>query len=320
MTFGAVLVALCAIIFGLLSSYRVESFDAAFVWQVSAPRVLVAFTAGMAFSVFGATVENQEIGQNNKHGLLHTMAYGLLMAAVFGLLLAHLAGWGIFAGFGLSAMLMLVVGVLSKLLYNDSVFSTLLLAILLALAFALNVLNFAAASASPDILGAVSKWALGDITYSAPQSIAGFVLASILVALVVQGRSGGWAPMVLLGVGLGMAGPILFVGWLVPTILRYMNSQQSKQSLLLCSALLGGSLIVLMDTAPSLLLGGYAPPLSVPVALLSIPFLLWWNHQRLASAALSGWHSKLEAVAIIAAILSVIFVLIHVVIYAHANT
>lgn len=310
---GAAFIALCVLLFALLTSYRVAQFDAVFVWQVASPRVFLAFSAGMAFAVVGATLEHE------KHGLQHAVAYGLLMSAVCGVVVASLTAWGWLAGIAVCALLIVLVMILSTRVFRDDRFSTLALALLLALGFALNTINFAGAWLSPAGSSVILRWALGDISLAGEWSLIGFVVACVLTAAIASNLNASWIAPLLLGLGFGLAGPVLFVAWMVPMLLRRLTRLSTKRSLLLCSGLLGGSLVVLLDTSTALLLGGYAPPLSVPIALISIPALLWWNHKRLAKFV-PAWYQNLQAIVLLAITALVFVVLVHLVMYAQANT
>jgi len=309
------LLCLCVVVFALTSNYRVIEFDTAYIWQVSLPRVLVAVSAGIAFGVAGATVKTR------KHSLLHAIAYAISMSVVSGLLLADMAGWNVLGGLGLSILFITLVGGLSKLVFRDSATSTVTLAVLLGLAFSLNVFAYAGASVTTGALSAVSKWVLGELAYSTHISVVGLVSVSSLAILVAYSKWQNWTLPLLVGIGLGMAGPLFFVGWLAPTLLGLLNQQLSKSSLVFGSALIGASLVVLMDSLPRLLLGGYAPPLSVSLAVFATPVVIWCHHKQLVKqSALPRWIIPLERVTIFATTLFFVFVLVHVVLYAQANT
>jgi iron complex transport system permease protein len=118
------------------------------------------------------------------------------------------------------------------------------LAIMLALARSFNAL-----SAGPDAAASVGVDATRATTI-------GFVTASLLV-----------------GAGIALAGPIGFVGLIVPHALRALVGPDHRV-LLPASMLLGGSLLVLCDTLARVVLAPDQLPVGVVTALLGGPFFL----------------------------------------------
>ncbi len=118
------------------------------------------------------------------------------------------------------------------------------LAVMLGLARSLNAL-----SAGPDAAASVGVDATRAMTI-------GFVTASLLV-----------------GAGIALAGPIGFIGLLVPHALRALIGPDHR-ALLPASMLLGGALLVLCDTLSRVVLAPDQLPVGVVTALLGGPFFL----------------------------------------------
>ncbi len=118
------------------------------------------------------------------------------------------------------------------------------LAVMLALARAMNAL-----SAGPDAAASVG-------VDSARVTLVAFVAASLLV-----------------GVGIALAGPIGFVGLIVPHALRAVLGPDHRL-LMPASMFAGGTLLVLCDTLARLILAPDQLPVGVVTALLGGPFFL----------------------------------------------
>ncbi len=76
------------------------------------------------------------------------------------------------------------------------------------------------------------------------------------------------------GSAISLAGPILFVGLMVPHLLRLLLGPDHRL-LMPCSILGGGAFLVLCDTAARTLLAPTEIPVGVLTALLGGPFFLW---------------------------------------------
>jgi len=82
------------------------------------------------------------------------------------------------------------------------------------------------------------------------------------------------AASVATGSAISLAGPILFVGLMVPHIVRLLFGPDHRV-LMPCSILLGGAFLVASDTVARTVLAPTEIPVGVVTALLGGPFFLW---------------------------------------------
>lgn len=87
------------------------------------------------------------------------------------------------------------------------------------------------------------------------------------------------AVILLAGGSVALAGPIAFVGLMVPHICRYLIGNNHYWLLPLC-ALTGATLLVAADTASRFLLMPRTVPVGVTTALLGVPFLIYLARRR----------------------------------------
>ena len=150
-------------------------------------------------------------------------------------------------------------------------------------------------------------WLLGDLARASATGAAVLLAAAVLgVAFGARalGRGRGVeASWLALGLGVGAAGPLVFVGSFVPRAVRWLAPSATRAGLLAASAVAGGASVAAIDAVPRLLVGGYDFPFAVAASLLAIPIFLGWNRARLrrevGRAGLA--FEALELVAIVAA-------------------
>jgi hypothetical protein len=87
------------------------------------------------------------------------------------------------------------------------------------------------------------------------------------------------------GLGIGAAGPLAFVGAMVPRTVRALARGASEPARLAAGAAAGAATVAAIDAVPRLLVGGYALPWNVAAAMLAIPIFLGWNRARLRREA-----------------------------------
>jgi ABC-type Fe3+-siderophore transport system permease subunit len=157
--------------------------------------------------------------------------------------------------------------------------------------------------------GNLALWVLGDLSGArGPGAFAVLSLMLILCGLIswrirdcggslfgeeVATRSGqsdiGTLRLVVLGLAIGAGGLLAFVGWFACLLVNRFTADRMLPHLQLAlTGLVGASLVMAADSVPRLLLGGYAPVLSVSIGVVALPCFLWWNRSRLKAAAGSG--------------------------------
>lgn len=296
----------CVLAACLLAGFRVAfAADVATLAGVNGPRLLVGAGAGALLATAGAL--RQTAGSERPLRELTWLAVSI-GAAAGGFWLAE--RWS-----GAPPLLAFVTGAVPAALgfgwiahrldrprraTNFGVLALLAVAILAAAVAATY------ARARRDAVAALVAWLLGDLTGASLASGAVLCGIAIGVALAASRANGALRERVewiALGVGVGAAGPLAFVGSMVPRAVRALTPGGSGSLSIAASAVAGGATVVAIDTVPRLLLGGYDFPFNVPAALLAIPIYLGWNRARLRRSAGTAplWFEVLEIVAIAAA-------------------
>jgi ABC-type Fe3+-siderophore transport system permease subunit len=161
--------------------------------------------------------------------------------------------------------------------------------VVLGAAIAVAALAGTYARARRDAVAPLVAWLLGDL------SRAGGAAAAVLLAAaafgvwlgaraLARGRAAE-AAWLAFGLGVGAAGPLVFVGSFVPRTVRWLAPAARPAALLAASAVAGGATVAAIDAVPRLLVGGYDFPFAVPAALLAIPLFVGWNRARLRREA-----------------------------------
>jgi len=279
---GSLLVALAA----FLLSFRVPfpAFDVAV--HANAGRMLAAAAAGMAFAV--AAVLRGGSGRALREAYVFALAIGGAAGIGIGLKLVGGAAAGVAVGV---AAAVAAIG-LVRVVDGQSRFVNFGLALVLVALFVVAIPAYLAASTDYRGLGGVALWLLGDVSRAhGAGAVLAFVLATVGCAAaawnVGEGRRNSETPAILLvGLGVGIAGPVAFVGWAAASLARAAAGPtlpRSRQVIL--AAVAGAALLMLADAVSRFLVGGYAPPLNVTIAFVAIPAFLWWNRRRLRNAA-----------------------------------
>lgn len=282
---------------------RGEPTAAAIFWQLRLPRVLLALLAGAGLAVSGLgfqTLFRNELAEPYTLGVASGAALGAVLAlrleesaALIGLPVVALAS---FAGsLGATA---LVVGL--ALRRRDSATSTLLLAgIAVSLSCSAIILFLQYLSDSTQtfrmvrwMMGGLSVVGYGEVLWVLPWVLGGAVLMLVLrwdLNLLLLGEelaaSRGvdlgrlrlkvlLATSLMIGALVAVAGPIGFVGLMVPHILRRWVGHDHLYLAPAC-VLGGGAFLVLCDLAARTIMAPAELPVGVLTALLGGPFFLW---------------------------------------------
>lgn len=261
------------------------------------PRTLTAIAVGAALAVAGAGRQGATRNPLGDPGLLGLTA-GSALAVVLGLALAPASGTTAVALFAVvGALAAGAVVVTAGRLGADS--DTGLVLAGAAVTAGCTAVTSSLVVALPGVLDRFRFWGLGsvaragaaDLTTAAPLLALGLVLvlagASTLDALELGddlarglgvGPAGGRAAVlagvvILTGVATALAGPVAFLGLMVPHLLRHLVGTGNRAVLAL-SVLVGPAVLLLADTAGRVI----APPGEVAVgvmtAALGVPFLL----------------------------------------------
>lgn len=265
------------------------------VLQVRLPRVLAGVTAGAALAVAGAIMQAMTGNPLAEPGLLGVNA-GAAFAVVCALSFLDITGmshliWAAFAGAAGAAALVYALGAGPNPV-------RLVLAGVVVTSF-LGAVTMAILMLDVQALDTVRFWTAGSLKGRQLEDVASvlpYLLGSLVLALLFAGQFTamslgntvarglgqnvalwrGLAALVVVGLAgsaVAMAGPLGFVGLVVPHIVRMRTGAEYRRILPYC--LIGGAVLTLAsDTLPRALWGRDVPA-GITLALLGAPFFIW---------------------------------------------
>lgn len=274
------------------------------VREIRVPRTILGVCVGAALGCAGALIQTLTRNPLAEPGLL-----GVTAGAAFALNLGVLAGA---AGTQAGQLVLAVVGAATAAVAVYAVGRTSPLRLVLAgvaLSAVLLGVSLGLRLMFPDVLDAFRFWSVGSLAGSEGKPLlvpAVVVLAALVGAAVVAGpltalalgddvaqalgarvartRLGVLVLVTLLtGVATAVAGPIAFVGLMVPHLARRFAGG-SVRWLLAFSALFGPALLLLSDVGARLLLPTGEVPVAVVTAFVGGPVLIWAVRRYGASA------------------------------------
>ncbi|WP_299681313.1 iron chelate uptake ABC transporter family permease subunit [uncultured Roseobacter sp.] len=295
-------------LWSLMVGQSLSATEAAILWEIRAPRTLLGACVGAALAVSGAVMQGLFRNPLADPGLLGVSAgagLGALLAIVLGSALPFgIAGYlgdallpvMAFAGAWASMMLLYVVATRSG---RTSVATMLLAGIALA-ALTGAVSGLLIFHADDMQLRELTFWQLGSLAGSSWSKVmvAGpvIVIATCIATTLAHGLNGlalGEASahhmginvqrtknVAILGVSaatgaaVAVSGGIGFVGIVVPHLLRLFTGPD-HHGLLINSALLGASLLLLADIVSRFIVAPAELPIGIVTAVLGAPFFLW---------------------------------------------
>lgn len=272
--------------------------------SVRLPRVIAALAAGAALAVAGAIMQAMTGNPLAEPGLLGINA-GAGFAVVLAISLAGVTAggtlvWAAFAGAALAAVAVYLLGSAGR---GGATPLKLVLAGVVVSTF-LGAVGMAVLVLDAQTLDVVRMWSAGSLKnreMAQVLPVLPWLAASLIAAMVLReqftalslgaetARGLGQNPLLwrlisgLLVVGLAgsavaVAGPLGFVGLVVPHIARLMLGPDYR--LILPFAALGGAgLALLADTLPRALLATDIP-LGITMALIGAPFFIWLANSR----------------------------------------
>jgi iron complex transport system permease protein len=265
------------------------------VWRLRAPRVAAAFCAGGLLAVAGAFM--QALLRNP---LADPYVFGVSGGAALGVLLTMALGlggaWSAALGFSGAAAVALLVAALAYRAGDWNPYRLLVSGVVIAAglnALISLILVLAPATAVKGML----FWLLGDLGYAPLPRLEALLLLALVLFGIARGQ-----PINVLGLGrlkaasLGvevarletvlyagaaaattaavlLGGAIGFIGLIVPHLARLLGVHDYR-TLVPLSALLGGSLLVVADTAARSVWAPIQLPAGILTALIGVPALL----------------------------------------------
>ncbi len=314
LTFIAVItLAVAGIVVSWLSSYRIGWVDMSFGWHASFDRTASAVAVGIAFASTASTSIALSDFRN------HVIGFAAITIASSTILLGILLDW--WWGVNVIASLIGAVAMIYFSKYtlhqqNRNVWATLILSV----AIFLCVFNFIAAASVAGDIGKIVFWSQGDLLQAGSYSSLGLLLSVTLFVWLLKSDSKEVPAALLFGLGIGMAGPLFFVGCLIPQLVRKCLGADRGALYLVASAATGALLVVLVDSIPRLLLGGYSPTLIIPIAVVSIPLLLCFERSKALSTFPNNRRAAVEAILIGLWVVGFIVLFFHIIDFASRAT
>ncbi|UGQ10818.1 iron ABC transporter permease [Yinghuangia sp. ASG 101] len=274
--------------------------DAGLIWDLRVPRTLMGLLVGVSIGVAGAVAQNITRNPLADPGLIGISA-GAAFAVAASVGLLGLEGtyayvWFAFLGAAVAGAFAYVIGGTGG---GGATPAKLALA-----GAAISVLLDAATSAlvltDPHALDRYRSWAVGSLTGRGNDlvwQLAPFVVAGLVLALVISGRLnalalgddlattlgakagttrllGAAVVVVLTGAAVAAAGPIVFVGLVVPHVLRAFVGPDARW-LVPCSGLAGAVLLLAADIIGRVIARPTEVEVGVVTAFLGAPFLIY---------------------------------------------
>ena len=279
------------------------------VTTIRLPRVLAGLLAGSALAVAGAIMQaitNNPLASPGLLGVNAGAAFAVVMAmSLLGMSSSEVFVWYAFGGAAVAAVAVYLLGSVGpagatpiKLVVAGAVLGTFLTSLTMA------VLIF-----DENTLDAVRLWTAGSLsgrTMAHVVAIAPYILVGLAAALIFRrhlmtlslgteiARSVGQNPAVwrslaavivilLAGGAVALAGPIGFVGLVVPHIAR-LTIGVDYRWIVPFSAVGGALLLVLADTAGRTFVASQSFPVGVTMALIGAPFFIWLARRQAGGA------------------------------------
>lgn len=279
------------------------------VWDFRLPRTLLGIIVGSSLAVAGALVQGFTRNPLADPGILGVNA-GAALGVVLAIALLHIGAtsalvWAAILGAGAASVVVVVVGSMGR---GPSTPVRMTLAGIATAAF-LSGIGAAIRLSNPSVFDRYRVWAAGslvgrssaDAVSVLPFVAVGLVLAlacarglnaialgeemaSALGARVRRTRGVSVIALTLLaGAATAVAGPIGFVGLMVPHALRWLLGPDHRVIVPL-SALGGGGLLLASDVVARVLLGGTEVPVGVVTAFIGAPLLIALARRRRVNA------------------------------------
>lgn len=276
------------------------------VVAVRLPRVIAALLAGSALAVSGAIMQaitNNPLASPGLLGINAGAAFAVVsIMTFFGAGVGDIYIWFAFLGAGIAAFAVTLLSSFGPIRHSPV---GLILAGAIVATF-LTSLTSAVLIFDQSTLDAVRMWTAGSVTgrtMAQAATVAPYIAFGLIVSLFLgrhlttlslgadTARSVGqntalWrgvaivTVILLAGGAVALAGPIGFVGLIVPHIVRMAVSVDYRW-IIPFSALGGALLVVGADMAGRMVFGSQNFPVGVTIALVGAPFFLWLARNRM---------------------------------------
>lgn len=302
LTVGMRAITLSGVLHALRSAGSQEPSDLV-VWTLRLPRLLAALVCGVSFAVAGALMQgvtNNPLASPSILGINAGASFGLALAMIF-LLAASLQVTIVSAFFG-AALATAFILVLASLKHGltpvyIALAGTAVSAVFLAVTQVLVVFFDVAQELSYWTAGGISGIRMRAILGVVPWTILGRILAVSVsrsvtllsfgedMAIGLGGRlsrirlRAGLAVLILAGSAVAVAGPVGFVGLVVPHITRRIVGIDYRL-VVPFSALLGALLVLVADMVARTVAPPFEIPLGAVTALVGVPFFRYLANRK----------------------------------------
>lgn len=271
------------------------------VWDLRIPRAFVAYFAGAAIAVSGVIAQSW-----TRNPLADPGFIGITAGASF--LVALGTALGVATSTGMRTALALVgAGLATALVLGVSRrFQDPLTLVLVGagVAAALSSGAMLIGLYSTDVLDSMRRWTIGSTFGRGPEDVAiagiGLLVGLIIAARVARPldllamgeessvalggspsltrRGAALSIVILAGCATAATGPVAFVGFAIPHLLRRLTGPEVA-AMIAPAALLGGCSVLAADILGRLIAGPSELEMSIVVAFVGAPFLIWAVHR-----------------------------------------
>ena len=276
------------------------------VWNLRMPRTFLAYFAGAALAVAGVLAQSWTRNPLADPGFIGVTA-GASFFVALGTAIGIATSTGMrttlaLAGAGITTLLVLAV---SRRFQDPLTLILVGAGVSAALGSGAMIIGLY----STDVLDSMRRWTIGSTFGRGPEDVAiagiGLVLGLACAAmaarpldLLAMGEESslalGGSPttarvgaalsvVVLAGSATAATGPIAFVGFAIPHIVRRVVGP-SVATMLLPSALLGGCAVLAADIIGRLIVGSSELEMSIVLAIVGAPFIIWGAHRGVGRA------------------------------------
>lgn len=263
------------------------------------PRALAAGLIGAALAMSGAIMQGM-----TRNALASPSIMGVTAGAMFSIAILFaitsspsqwmMMVWG-FAGAGLGTAMVFLVGSISKSGLTPvklALAGTAVTAVFQSVSTALTIHFNVAKDISFWYAGGLSSIQWIHVQLLAPVSIAGFIIALLIgksISALNLGEDvarglgqqtrmtkfiGTVVVLMLTGAAVSVSGTIGFIGLVIPHITRFLVGADYR-TIIPCSAILGGILLVVADTVSRMINPPFETPVGTVTALIGVPFFLY---------------------------------------------
>ena len=276
------------------------------VWNLRMPRTFLAYFAGAALAVAGVLAQSWTRNPLADPGFIGVTA-GASFFVALGTAIGIATSTGMrttlaLAGAGITTLLVLAV---SRRFQDPLTLILVGAGVSASLGSGAMIIGLY----STDVLDSMRRWTIGSTFGRGPEDVAiagiGLVIGLACAAmaarpldLLAMGEESslalGGSPttarvgaalsvVVLAGSATAATGPIAFVGFAIPHIVRRVVGP-SVATMLLPSALLGGCAVLAADIIGRLIVGSSELEMSIVLAIVGAPFLIWGAHRGVGRA------------------------------------